>query len=211
MGGSSERRRATGERRRATSERRQAVRANACDIACSAVRARRLCETAIRASATVPVRRFERTPATIMDSELRCFDVLLDLMQDPLKNGVLMVQTIRNNIMASTVLATTAITLSSLISVYVSSTSNSSNIASKLVYGNKAPITSSVKYMAILLCFLVAFLCNVQSIRLIWSSPSTVHGACRSSFFRLDQTQRVGPRLGNDTIVDGLMKDGLWD
>ncbi|CAM8903573.1 unnamed protein product [Rhodiola kirilowii] len=22
---------------------------------------------------------------------------------------------------------------------------------------------------------------------------------------------RVGPRLGNDTIVDGLMKDGLWD
>ncbi|KAL9678383.1 hypothetical protein QQ045_016227 [Rhodiola kirilowii] len=88
--------------------------------------------------------------------------------------------------MASTVLATTAITLSSLISVYVRSTSNSSNIASKLVYGNKAPITSSVKYMAILVCFLVAFFRNVQSIR-------------------------VGPRLGNDTIVDGLMKDGLWD
>ncbi|CAM8974094.1 unnamed protein product [Rhodiola kirilowii] len=90
---------------------------------------------------------------------------VVSLMSDPLKNGVLMVQTIRNNIMASTVLATTAITLSSLISVYVSSTSNSGNIASKLVYGNKAPITSSVKYMAILLCFLVAFLCNVQSIR----------------------------------------------
>ncbi|XP_022884936.1 uncharacterized protein LOC111401436 [Olea europaea var. sylvestris] len=65
--------------------------------------------------------------------------------------------------MASTLLATTAITLSSLISVYVSNKSNSSSL--KLVYGNKSPIMSSVKFFAILLCFLVAFLCNVQSIR----------------------------------------------
>lgn len=84
-------------------------------------------------------------------------------LQDPLKNGVLAVQTLRNNIMASTLLATTAITLSSLISVYVSNKSNSSSL--KLVYGNKSPIMSSVKFFAILLCFLVAFLCNVQSIR----------------------------------------------
>ncbi|EEF37501.1 hypothetical protein RCOM_0723850 [Ricinus communis] len=67
--------------------------------------------------------------------------------------------------MASTLLATTAITLSSLISVFVSSTSNSGNTASQLVYGNKSSIVSSVKYFTILLCFLVAFLCNVQSIR----------------------------------------------
>ncbi|XP_037493850.1 uncharacterized protein LOC105636697 [Jatropha curcas] len=84
---------------------------------------------------------------------------------DPLKNGVLAVQTIRNNIMASTLLATTAITLTSLISVFVSSTSSSGNTASKLVYGNKTSIVSSIKYFSILLCFLVAFLCNVQSIR----------------------------------------------
>ncbi|CAN0902362.1 hypothetical protein LINGRAHAP2_LOCUS21946 [Linum grandiflorum] len=51
------------------------------------------------------------------------------LMTDPLKNGVLAVQTLRNNIMASTLLATTAITLSSLISVFVSSKSNSTNSA----------------------------------------------------------------------------------
>lgn len=67
--------------------------------------------------------------------------------------------------MASTLLATTAITLSSLISVFVSSTSNSGNTASQLVYGNKNSIVSSIKYFSILLCFLVAFLCNVQSIR----------------------------------------------
>ncbi|KAI3454870.1 hypothetical protein Pfo_011533 [Paulownia fortunei] len=85
------------------------------------------------------------------------------LMADPLKNGVLAVQTIRNNIMASTLLATTAITLSSLISVYVSNKSSSPSLG--LVYGDKTSVMSSVKFFAILLCFLVAFLCNVQSIR----------------------------------------------
>lgn len=88
---------------------------------------------------------------------------LFDNSQDPLKNGVLAVQTIRNNIMASTLLATTAITLSSLISVYVSNKSGSPS--SKLIYGNKSSFMSSIKFFAILLCFLVAFLCNVQSIR----------------------------------------------
>ncbi|KAF8022545.1 hypothetical protein BT93_F0151 [Corymbia citriodora subsp. variegata] len=87
------------------------------------------------------------------------------LMTDPLKNGVLTVQTIRNNIMASTLLATTAITLSSLIGVFVSSSSSSTAAASQLVYGNQTAIMSSIKYFAIIVCFLVAFLCNVQSIR----------------------------------------------
>ncbi|KAK3406048.1 hypothetical protein EUGRSUZ_K02239 [Eucalyptus grandis] len=67
--------------------------------------------------------------------------------------------------MASTLLATTAITLSSLISVFVSSSSSSTAAASQLVYGNQTAIISSIKYFAILVCFLVAFLCNVQSIR----------------------------------------------
>ncbi|KAL6973598.1 hypothetical protein U1Q18_027783 [Sarracenia purpurea var. burkii] len=92
---------------------------------------------------------------------------VFSMMADPLKNGVLTVQTIRNNIMASTLLATTAITLGSLISVFVSNSSSSSipNASSELVYGNKTPIMSSIKYFAILLCFLIAFLCNVLSIR----------------------------------------------
>ncbi|XP_024030354.1 uncharacterized protein LOC21396458 isoform X1 [Morus notabilis] len=90
---------------------------------------------------------------------------VFSMMDDPLKNGVLTVQTIRNNIMASTLLGTTAITLSSLIGVFVSSSSKSGDKASQLVYGNKTLTLSSIKYFCILLCFLVAFLCNVQSIR----------------------------------------------
>ncbi|KAK1325146.1 hypothetical protein QJS10_CPA01g01383 [Acorus calamus] len=82
---------------------------------------------------------------------------------DPSKNGVLAVQTIRNNIMASTVLATTAITLTSLIGVFVSSSSSSTT--SSLIYGNRSKTVLSIKYFSILLCFLLAFLCNVQSIR----------------------------------------------
>lgn len=88
-----------------------------------------------------------------------------NFLQDPAANGVLAIQTIRNNIMASTLLATAAITLSSLIGVYVSSTSNTANTASKLVYGNKTQIVSSIKYFAVSLCYLVAFLCNVEAIR----------------------------------------------
>ncbi|KNA19091.1 hypothetical protein SOVF_064800 isoform B [Spinacia oleracea] len=67
--------------------------------------------------------------------------------------------------MASTLLATTAITLSSIIGVFVSNTSTVTNASSKLVFGNKSEIISAVKYFALILCFLVAFLCNVQSIR----------------------------------------------
>ncbi|KAI7755007.1 hypothetical protein M8C21_002166 [Ambrosia artemisiifolia] len=57
---------------------------------------------------------------------------VLSMMADPLKNGVLAVQTIRNNIMASTLLATTAITLSSIIGVFVSSASSSNHPTSQL-------------------------------------------------------------------------------
>ncbi|OVA14242.1 Protein of unknown function DUF599 [Macleaya cordata] len=57
--------------------------------------------------------------------------------RDPIKNGVLAVQTLRNSIMASTLLATAAITMSSIIGVFFSSSSNSSNSPTDLIYGNK--------------------------------------------------------------------------
>ena len=89
---------------------------------------------------------------------------------------MLAVQTIRNNIMAST-----AITLSSLIAVLMSSgnggdatatSNNNSNSNSggllpgaPLVVGATGAPALSAKFFAILVCFLVAFLLNVQSIR----------------------------------------------
>lgn len=80
-------------------------------------------------------------------------------MQDTMQNGVLAVQTLRNNIMAST-----AITLTSVISVFVRLTTTTAS-ASLFLYGNKSPAAYTIKYFTISLCFILAFLCNVQSIR----------------------------------------------
>ncbi|PAN33659.1 hypothetical protein PAHAL_6G036200 [Panicum hallii] len=102
------------------------------------------------------------------------------VMEEPSgKHAVLAVQTIRNNIMASTLLASTAITLSSLIAVLMSSggggegsasaasTDNSGGLlpGAPLVVGATGAPALSAKFFAILVCFLVAFLLNVQSIR----------------------------------------------
>ncbi|XP_074271642.1 uncharacterized protein LOC141595573 [Silene latifolia] len=67
--------------------------------------------------------------------------------------------------MASTLLATTAITLSSIIGIFVSNTSDITSKPSMLIYGNKTPLVASVKYFTLIFCFLVAFLCNVESLR----------------------------------------------
>ncbi|KAK9756111.1 hypothetical protein RND81_01G074000 [Saponaria officinalis] len=75
------------------------------------------------------------------------------MMSDSEKNGVLAIQTLRNNLMASTLLATISITLSSLISAVVSG-------ASQTIY-----TIHTVKYFSILVCFLVAFFCSMQCIR----------------------------------------------
>ncbi|ERN01315.1 hypothetical protein AMTRI_Chr03g147160 [Amborella trichopoda] len=94
------------------------------------------------------------------------------MMQDPGKTGVLAVQTLRNNIMASTLLASTAIMLSSLIAILISGSNGVSNNDNKqgglggpLVYGGRSSLLSSIKIFLIILCFLSAFLFNVQSIR----------------------------------------------
>ncbi|XP_022738464.1 uncharacterized protein LOC111291132 [Durio zibethinus] len=85
------------------------------------------------------------------------------MMEDVPKNGVLAVQTLRNNIMASTLLASTAIMLSSLIAVLMKS--DSSDRSSWFVFGDRSDEAFSIKLFSILVCFLVAFLLNLQSIR----------------------------------------------
>ncbi|XWS38081.1 hypothetical protein CRYUN_Cryun19dG0100200 [Craigia yunnanensis] len=85
------------------------------------------------------------------------------MMEDVSKNGVLAVQTLRNNIMASNLLASTAIMLSSLIAVLM--TSSSSDRLSWFVFGDRSDLAFSIKFFWILVCFLVAFLLNLQSIR----------------------------------------------
>ncbi|KAK9093666.1 hypothetical protein Scep_025135 [Stephania cephalantha] len=84
------------------------------------------------------------------------------MMQDPSKNGVLAVQTLRNNIMASSLLASAVIMLSSVIAMLMSKPSAQSSL---FLYGDNSHLGFSIKVFSILVCFLVAFLFNVQSVR----------------------------------------------
>jgi uncharacterized membrane protein len=94
------------------------------------------------------------------------------IMEEPSgKHAVLAVQTLRNTIMASTVLASVAITLSSLVAALMASGvahglfSSSGSTTSSLVIGAGGEAALTLKFFAVLVCFLVAFLLNVQSIR----------------------------------------------
>ncbi|XP_071703748.1 uncharacterized protein [Rutidosis leptorrhynchoides] len=92
------------------------------------------------------------------------------MMEDTQKTGVLAVQTLRNNIMASTLLASTAIMLSSLIAVLMTSGARSTSTANDhhwigLTFGEGTKLRLTIKFFSILVCFLVSFLMNIQSIR----------------------------------------------
>lgn len=91
-----------------------------------------------------------------------------NIMEDTAKNGILAVQTLRNNIMASTLLASTAIMLTSLIAALMTaSITGSSQVlrGSSIVFGDRSDLGLSIKFFAILVCFILAFLLNVQSVR----------------------------------------------
>ncbi|KAF4356579.1 hypothetical protein CsatB_002349 [Cannabis sativa] len=77
-------------------------------------------------------------------------------------NGVLAVQSLRNNIMSSTLMASMAIMLSSLIAVLM--TSGGKNKIELFIFGDKSEASLSIKYFSIMASLLVAFLFNLQSI-----------------------------------------------
>ncbi|KAJ7965198.1 DUF599 domain-containing protein [Quillaja saponaria] len=86
------------------------------------------------------------------------------MMEEVSRNGVLAVQSLRNNIMASTLLASTAIMLSSLIAILMTS-GNQTQSAAIFIFGDRSQLCFSIKFFCILVCFLTAFLMNVQSVR----------------------------------------------
>ncbi|KAK4740445.1 hypothetical protein SAY87_032387 [Trapa incisa] len=89
---------------------------------------------------------------------------VLFMMEDVSKNGVLAVQTLRNSIMASTLLASTAVMLSSLIA-YLMTDRNDRSHSSLTVPGDPSHSNFSIKCFLIILSFLVTFFFNVQSTR----------------------------------------------
>ncbi|CAN8245941.1 unnamed protein product [Cochlearia groenlandica] len=71
-----------------------------------------------------------------------------------------------SSISASTFMASIALTLSSLIGAWIgSSPVNMTVFTGHFVYGDTSSITMVIKYTSLLICFLVAFCCFVQSTR----------------------------------------------
>lgn len=122
------------------------------------------------------------------------------MMEDIPKNGILAVQTLRNNIMASTLLASTAIMLSSLIGVLM--TGGSGNHSWFFVFGDKSPLGFSIKFFLILVCFLISFLSNVQSIR-YYSHASILINVPYQKIFPLESLQRVTSEYVASTVNKG--------
>ncbi|KAL8045794.1 hypothetical protein ABFX02_08G137500 [Erythranthe guttata] len=85
------------------------------------------------------------------------------LMQSENRDVKTALDVLSANVTAATNLASVSITLSALIGAWIAN--NSSVFQSKLIYGDTRPSTMSIKYVSLLVCFLLAFSCFVQSSR----------------------------------------------
>ncbi|XP_057959680.1 uncharacterized protein LOC131152078 [Malania oleifera] len=89
------------------------------------------------------------------------------MMKDNDKKNILAVQTLRNMIMGSTLMATTSILLSSGLAAVISSTYSVKKPLNDTVYGAHGEFMLSLKYVTLLLIFLFSFLCHSLSIRFV--------------------------------------------
>ncbi|KAL3844342.1 hypothetical protein ACJIZ3_001745 [Penstemon smallii] len=89
------------------------------------------------------------------------------IMKDNEKKNILAVQTLRNTIMGSTLMATTSILLCSGLAAVISSTYSIKKPLNDAVYGAHGEFMVALKYVTLLLVFLFSFLCHSISIRFI--------------------------------------------
>ncbi|KAF3446473.1 hypothetical protein FNV43_RR11652 [Rhamnella rubrinervis] len=89
------------------------------------------------------------------------------IVKDNEKKNILAVQTLRNAIMGSTLMATTSILLCSGLAAVISSTYSVKKPLNDTVYGAHGEFMVALKYVTLLTIFLFSFLCHSLSIRFI--------------------------------------------
>ncbi|CAM6111678.1 unnamed protein product [Calypogeia fissa] len=111
--------------------------------------------------------RFKRNPmGTVMGVNHRARRAWVRaIMQDNDKKNILAVQTLRNSIMGSTLMATTAILLSSGVAAFLASTYTVKKPLSTSLFGLESSGYLIITYLCLLMGFLFAFLCYVQTVR----------------------------------------------
>ncbi|CAL5439751.1 unnamed protein product [Camellia sinensis] len=87
------------------------------------------------------------------------------IIKDNEKKNILAVQTLRNTIMGSTLMATTSILLCSGLAAVISSTYSVKKPLNDAVYGAHGEFMVALKYVTLLLIFLFSFMCHSLSIR----------------------------------------------
>uniref|UniRef100_A0A0D9XF77 DUF599 domain-containing protein n=1 Tax=Leersia perrieri TaxID=77586 RepID=A0A0D9XF77_9ORYZ len=103
-----------------------------------------------------------RTAAGINSATRRLW--VTSMIKDNAKHGVLVVQSLRNVIMGSTLMGTTAILFCTGIAAVLSSTYTIKKPLSDAVFGAHGEYMMALKYVALLLVFLVAFLSHSLAI-----------------------------------------------
>ncbi|KAM3700408.1 hypothetical protein ACB094_05G094500 [Castanea mollissima] len=86
------------------------------------------------------------------------------IMQIDKKDVGTALSVLSTNTSAATFLASVSLTLCSLIGAWIAN-SSTSFLKSELIYGDTRSSTMSIKYISLLICFLLAFSCFVQSAR----------------------------------------------
>ncbi|XP_074348547.1 uncharacterized protein LOC141687235 [Apium graveolens] len=89
------------------------------------------------------------------------------MMKDNEKKNILAVQTLRNTIMGSTLMATTSILLCSGLAAVISSTYSVKKPLNDTIYGAHGEFMVALKYVSLLVFFLFSFMCHSLAIRFI--------------------------------------------
>ncbi|KAK4785796.1 hypothetical protein SAY86_002485 [Trapa natans] len=92
---------------------------------------------------------------------------VFSMVKDDEKKNILAVQTLRNTIMGSTLMATTSILLCTGLAAVVSSTYSVKKPVNDVVYGAHGEFMVALKYVTLLTIFLFSFICHSLSIRFI--------------------------------------------
>lgn len=112
------------------------------------------------------------------------------------KKGVLVVQSLRNVIMGSTLMATTSVLFCTGIAAVLSSTYSVKKPLSDAVFGAHGEYMMALKYVALLLVFLFAFLCHTLTICFLNQASFLINTSCI-------------PRAAADKDGDGARMVGL--
>ncbi|KAK9931426.1 hypothetical protein M0R45_018701 [Rubus argutus] len=89
------------------------------------------------------------------------------MLKDIEKKNILAVQTLRNNVMGSTLMATTSILLCAGLAAVISSTYSVKKPLNDAVYGAHGEFMMALKYVTLLTIFLFSFFCHSLSIRFL--------------------------------------------